>query len=205
MTNKTTEGYVKYTAEHTRAPALEPPLWEELNRARTRLHDCGLIGMYPNGTGYGNVSIRFRGDAFLITGTATGAPRILTPSGYCLVTAVDMAGNRIASRGPVKASAESMTHGAVYAACPGAVCVIHIHNRNIFDGMLNAHYPSTPEDAAYGTPELAFAIGEQVQQAAEPEGTIVLAGHEEGVVSYGISVGNALHLIEELYRKFAAA
>jgi ribulose-5-phosphate 4-epimerase/fuculose-1-phosphate aldolase len=98
-----------------------------------------------------------------------------------------------------------MTHGAIYAACPEAVCVIHIHNRKIFDGMLNDHYPSTPEEAGYGTPEMAYAIAEQVKQATGPEGTIVLAGHEEGAVSYGISVGNALNLIEELYRKFADA
>jgi ribulose-5-phosphate 4-epimerase/fuculose-1-phosphate aldolase len=159
--------------------------------------------MYPNGIGYGNVSIRVKGNEFLITGTATGAPRILTVNEYCLVTSIDIAGNRITSSGPVKASAESMTHGAVYRSCPEAVCVIHIHNLKIFDAMLRAGFPSTPVEAAYGTPEMAYAVSECVRQASQ--GTIVLAGHEEGVISYGVSVESALNLIEELYRKFSAA
>jgi ribulose-5-phosphate 4-epimerase/fuculose-1-phosphate aldolase len=199
------EGYVKYTAEHIQSPAFEPPLWGELNRVRTRLHDLGLIGMYPNGIGYGNVSIRLKENEFLITGTATGARRILTVNEYCLVTSIDIAANRITSSGPVKASAESMTHGAIYRSCPEAVCVIHIHNLKIFNAMLCARFLSTPAEAAYGTPEMAYAIGECVRQAAQSEGTIVLTGHEEGVISYGVSVESALNLIEELYRKFAAA
>jgi ribulose-5-phosphate 4-epimerase/fuculose-1-phosphate aldolase len=198
------EGYVKYTADHTEAPAGDWPFWGDLNLARTRLHDLGLLGVYPNGIGYGNLSARTGGNGFLISGTATGAARVLSADGYCLVNSVDIARNRILSSGPIRASSESMTHGAVYLACPEARCVIHIHHRKIFDALLRSSCPSTPASAAYGTPALAYGVMECVNRGKGPEGVIVLAGHEEGLISYGVSVGNALNLIEELYRQFAA-
>jgi ribulose-5-phosphate 4-epimerase/fuculose-1-phosphate aldolase len=197
------EGYVKYSADYRPAPALEPPRWGELNRARTRLYDLGLVGVYPGGIGYGNVSIRVRGDEFLISGTATGAARVLSLRDYCLVGSVDIPGNRISASGPVMASSEAMTHGALYCSRPEVFCVIHVHSREIFDQMLRGSYPSTPAEAAYGTPEMAWAVSERAKREG-PEGTILLAGHDEGLISYGASVEKALSLIEELYRRFAA-
>jgi ribulose-5-phosphate 4-epimerase/fuculose-1-phosphate aldolase len=196
------EGYVKYTASHTPAPALAHPLWAELNEARTRLHDLGLLGIYPDGIGFGNVSIRLEGDRFLITGTATGAPRELSPGDYCLVSSVDITRNRIVSSGPVKASSESMTHGAIYQACPRAMCVLHIHCREIFDGMLRDGCLSTPAAAEYGTPAMARAIAGCAGKGEKSEGSIVLAGHDEGVIAYGPSVERALELVLALYHTY---
>jgi ribulose-5-phosphate 4-epimerase/fuculose-1-phosphate aldolase len=136
------------------------------------------------------------GEEFLISGTATGAKRELSPNEYCLVRFCDIEGNRVRSFGPIQASSESMSHGAIYCACPKAACVIHIHSNTIFSGMLRDDLLSTPKEAAYGTPEMARAISNAV---GKDPGQIVLAGHDEGVITWGTSVAEALALVMELY------
>ena len=200
MTNG--EGYVKYTAEHRMAPAITVPHWAELNEARTKLHHLGLVGANADGVSFGNLSIRLQGDQFLISGTATGASPVLDPDHYCLISSFDIERNRVLSTGPVQPSSESMTHGAVYRSCPGANTVMHIHSREIFDGMVRDRFPATPENAAYGTPEIALAIGNCVQALDSDEGCIVLLGHDEGVIAYGPSVERAFMLIRELYDRY---
>ena len=198
------EGYVKYTAEHSAAGAKEPPKWQELNEARTRLHQLGLIGINPSGIGFGNISIRFHKDDFLISGTATGASPELSPDHYCLVRSFDIEKNRVVSEGPIQASSESMTHGVIYRSCQTANCVIHIHSRAIFDGMvMDKHRPSTPESAKYGTPEIAEAVAKAVQEQGD-EGQIVMLGHDEGVMCYGATVEKALALTLELHARYIA-
>jgi hypothetical protein len=194
------EGSVKYTARHIPAPPFEVQGWQELNRIRTSLYDMQLIGAYPDGVGFGNISIRVSKNQFLISGTATGASRVLTPRGYCLVSSIDIAGNTVESRGPVQASSESMTHGALYESCQDIRCVIHIHSRLIFDGMIRDRCPSTPRDILYGTPEMAYAVIRCVQDGQE--GVIVLSGHDEGVLSYSANPGRSFHFIKELYNKY---
>jgi ribulose-5-phosphate 4-epimerase/fuculose-1-phosphate aldolase len=194
------EGYVKYTAEHIRAPAMNHPLWSVLNDARTRLYDLGLIGVYQSGIGFGNVSIRFEGDQFLISGTATGSKRVLIPDDYCLVRSCDIEGNSVRSFGPIQASSESMSHSAIYRACQKAASVIHIHSKTIFEGMLRDNLRSTPKTAAYGTPEMARAISIAV---GKDHGQIVLAGHDEGVITWGVSIDEALAGVLELNDKYS--
>ena len=184
------------------APAIETTYFEELNRARTKLRELGLVGAASNGIGFGNISIRIKGDEFLISGTATGASPVLGPDGYCLITSFDAGKNCVVSTGPVKPSSETMTHGVIYQSCPNANCVIHIHSRTIFDGMIRDTYPATPESAAYGTPEIAFAIGKLILESPKNEGSIVLAGHDEGVIVYAATIERALFLIEKLYNKY---
>jgi ribulose-5-phosphate 4-epimerase/fuculose-1-phosphate aldolase len=204
MDDSKKEGYVKYTAEHTPAAAMaaEVPGWKELDEGRTRLYDLGLIGALPGGVGFGNTSVRMGDGIFLISGTATGGRRTLGADGYCAVKAFDIEKNRVASFGPVRASAESMSHGAVYLACPSARSVIHIHSRKIFDAMLRDGYPRTSVDALYGTPEMARAIAACVKEQGASRGLIVMEGHDEGVIAYGESVKEALDLILELYHKY---
>ncbi|MCL2270454.1 MAG: class II aldolase/adducin family protein [Treponema sp.] len=197
------EGYVKYSVEHSTAPAIDIPNWKELNDARTRLYQLGLVGSH-NGIGFGNLSIRYKGNEFFISGTATGALPVLGPDGYCLIRSFDIEQNRVVSAGPVQPSSESMTHGAVYHSCSGVNCVIHIHSRVIFDGMVRDGFPAAPENAAYGTPEIALAIGKCARETDGDEGRIVLLGHDEGVIAYGPSVERALMLILELHTQYQA-
>ena len=196
------EGYVKYTAEHKTGPAIEVPRWTELNDARTRLHKLGLLGVTAGGIGFGNLSIRYQGNEFLISGTATGAAPVLDLSGYCLVNSFDLRRNHVVTTGPIQASSESMTHGAVYQSCSETNCVIHIHSRKIFDKMILDNYSYTPKDAEYGSPEIALAIGVCVHDSGKNEGQIVLIGHDEGVIVYGPSVERAFNLVLELNSKY---
>jgi len=200
------EGYVKFTARHENSPipqaALAARQLPELNEARTKCFSLGLVGVYPNGIGYGNVSIRAHDDEFLISGTATGTKPVLSNEDFCLVKSFDIARNSIVSRGLIQASSESMTHGAVYRAGRGVNCVIHIHSKKIFDGLLRNDYPFTPKIAAFGTPEIALAIEKCVEKIGGDEGQIVLAGHDEGIIAYGANIERALHLTLELHNKY---
>jgi ribulose-5-phosphate 4-epimerase/fuculose-1-phosphate aldolase len=185
------EGYVKFTLESDPGPPPELPVIAELNRVRTELVDLALIGMYPSGIGYGNVSIRV-GDSFWISGTATGGKRTLAPEDYARVVAADLERNTVRSLGTVRASSESMTHAAVYDARPDLTAVLHVHSRSLFRFMLEREYPRTPTTTPYGTPEMAGEIGNLVRGGTDPAGVIVMAGHEEGVLSYGTSLDEAL-------------
>jgi ribulose-5-phosphate 4-epimerase/fuculose-1-phosphate aldolase len=200
------EGYVKFTARHENAQipqaAFAARRLPELNEARKKCFTLGLVGVYSNGIGYGNLSIRVRDDEFLVSGTATGAKPVLNNEDYCLVKSFDIARNSIASRGLVQASSESMTHGAVYRAGHGVNCVIHIHSKKIFDGLLRDNYPFTPKIAAFGTPEIALAIEKCVEKIGSDEGQIVLAGHDEGIIVYGANLERALHLMLVLHNKY---
>jgi hypothetical protein len=209
MTGGTTEGAVKYRAIHTMTPAVEVPHWEELDGIRTALYDLRLLGVYENGIGYGNVSMRLTAagpipsGAFFISGTSTGAVRTLGIEGYCTVLSADISRSRIVSAGPVRASSESMTHSAVYGSCPRVNCVIHIHNRQIFKGMIDDRCSATPQDAEYGTPEIALAIGGCVNK--EGEGDIVLKGHHEGLISYAPSIKAAYNRVLNLYNVYGGS
>ncbi|GHU16449.1 hypothetical protein FACS1894163_05840 [Spirochaetia bacterium] len=196
------EGYVKYFAEHSPGPSIEPPLWKNLNDVRTKLHDLSLVGVNAKGIAFGNVSIRMEDNQFLISGTSTGTERILAADKYCLVISVTIAANKITSKGPIHASSESMTHGAIYESCPEAKSVIHIHDRAIFDGMRKDHCLATPVSAEYGTPEIAVAIAHCVRQWGKPEGALVLAGHDEGVIAYSSSPEKAFDIIQALFDKY---
>ena len=190
------EGYIKFTVRLTPGdlPACEG--LTRLNEVRTELHDLGLVGAYPDGIGYGNVSIRLADSAtFIISGTATGATRELASADYCRVDAFDLARNEVFCTGRVRASSESMSHGAVYQTNPAIRCVIHVHSRALFDFMLANGHPRTSELAAFGTPELAEEIAQLVQAGDLPRGVIVTAGHEEGVIAYGRDVAEARELL----------
>ena len=198
--NAIDEGYIKFTVHLTDGPAPTHPDLDELNRARTQLHDLGLIGMYPNGIGYGNISLRANDPAkFIISGSATGDKRVLDAEEYCLVDSFNLATNEVLCTGQIKASSESMSHGAVYRASPDARCVIHIHNRELFDFMLAGSYPRTSATAAFGTPELAKEIGKL--SVTSPKGEIfATAGHEEGIIAYGPTIADALRKTLDLLK-----
>lgn len=152
------DGYVKYKARHIWGAQPDHPLLPDLDALRTELHDMGLVGALPDGTGFGNVSLRTGEDTFLITGTGTGKKRCLGPAGYCTVTSFAIMSNEVSSQGPVRASSEALTHGAIYAAKKTARCVVHVHSRILFDSLQNAGHYATPAEAAYGTPALALAV-----------------------------------------------
>lgn len=195
------EGTIKYRAQRAEGMIPEHAGFDGLNRCRTELYDLNLIGVYPNGIGFGNVSIRVKESQFIISGSATGSIRVLSKEHYALVASFDLTQNSVTSIGKIDASSESMSHGAVYRAIPAANAVIHIHSRHLFDFMRAENAPETEEDIPFGTPELASAIAALVMARGTNEGIFVTAGHDEGIIAYGESVEAALALVKAVYAK----
>ena len=82
------EGYVKYVAERRDGIVPHSAQLDELNQARTALFDLGLIGVYPDGVGYGNLSFRNSGNQFVITASATGTYSVEITLNGCVASDV---------------------------------------------------------------------------------------------------------------------
>jgi ribulose-5-phosphate 4-epimerase/fuculose-1-phosphate aldolase len=186
------EGYVKYRCDWTRRLiTADPEHLAGLRRWRTRLRAAGLIGAYPDGVGFGNLSVRVSGHRFLITGSATGSLETLGIAHYALVTDFDFAGNTLACTGLTTASSESLSHAAIYTASSAAGAVIHVHSAALWHRHLNA-LPTTSEAIEYGTPEMALAIISLVENLGETgPNAVVMGGHRDGVVVFGHDLDEA--------------
>lgn len=179
------EGYIKFFCAHEAAPAPAHPWLPDLMRIRNEFHQLGLIGVLPDGIGYGNLSARIPGtDRFVITGSGTGLKFPIEEIHFCEVVAFDIGENRVVCRGPLPASSESMSHGAIYAARPDVGSVIHIHDRAMFRLLIREGAPQTPADTAFGTPEMARAVG-RLAATLPPAACLVMAGHEDGLIAFG--------------------
>jgi len=187
------EGYIKFELEWITAPPPSAASVEELNRWRKPLYDAGLIGQYEDiGIGFGNLSVRSQGDGhFIISGTQTGHLPQLEPRHYALVTAYDIAANRVCCEGEIKASSESMTHAALYELSDTIRAVAHVHSADLWRRHLDK-LPTTSADVSYGTPEMAEEFRRLYRESAfARDGIAVMAGHEEGVISIGRDMAEA--------------
>ena len=200
MQSSIDDGYIKYVSERRDGDVAWSQSLEALNRSRTDLFDLGLVGVYPNGVGFGNLSIRTVAGQFVITGSATGSSRVLQHAQFSLVESFSVARNTVQSRGTLHASSESMTHGAIYQGNPGVHCVIHIHSRLLFDTLLQQGYPATAADIPYGTPAMAHAVQQLVLAQQSLPAAFVMAGHDEGVVAYGADVPSVHALLIGLFQ-----
>lgn len=198
------DGVIKFRSVRRDGTVALPAGWDALNRCRSTLHDLGLIGVLPDGIGYGNLSLRGAGQQFVISASATGAARVLEAAQYSLVESFSVEDNCVHSVGPMPASSESLTHGAIYAAHPGVQCVLHGHHRGLFDWLLQNGWPATPADVAYGTPEMARAV--QALVAAQPALPVLfaMAGHQDGVVAYGRDIASTCALICDTLERTSA-
>ncbi|MCE7933746.1 MAG: class II aldolase/adducin family protein [Chlorobi bacterium CHB2] len=190
------EGYIKYRAQWTLAAPVAPELVAGLIHWRTKLFDAGLIGAYPDGIGYGNLSIRW-GKEFIITGTQTGTIRQIGPEHLAIVTQVDIPGNFLACSGPVQASSEAMTHAAIYRCDPSIQAVAHAHCRTRWARLLHT-IPTTDASVPYGTPQMALEF-QRLFRTENLGATRIaaMAGHEEGLISFGATIQEAAELLLE--------
>lgn len=187
------EGYVKYTSRWQPGPPVAADIAAELERWRRPLFEAGLIGIYRDlGIGFGNLSVRAPlPGQFVISGTQTGHLERTTAEHYALVTGCDIDANTVHCAGPVQASSEAMTHAAIYAIDPGIGAIVHGHSRVLWQRYLD-RLPTTRADVAYGTPEMANEFGRlHVEIDFDTRGVAVMAGHEEGLISFGTTLEEA--------------
>jgi L-ribulose-5-phosphate 4-epimerase len=179
------EGYVKFNCNWIPSNNIPVDKVAALNVWREVMYSKRLIGIYPDGIGFGNISMRCDGNTFLISGTATGGISRLNESHYSLVNEYDLAANSVTCVGPIKASSESLTHAMIYECSPGTNAVIHVHSLELWKRLLH-HVPTTTEHISYGTPAMANEMKRLFDETdLGKEKIIVMAGHMEGVISFG--------------------
>jgi ribulose-5-phosphate 4-epimerase/fuculose-1-phosphate aldolase len=200
------EGVIRFEVQHE-TRALEERVHGETVRIlvawREVLARLGLIGRDParyEGYGYGNVSARIgpMGDVgrgqrrFLVTGTQTGGRRDVTLADFCLVERYDLARNRVASCGLVRPSSESLTHGAIYDIAPAARVVLHGHAPEIWRSARALGIPIAHAHALNGTPGMALEVQRLYRESSlSATGILAMGGHEDGVISFGRTAGEA--------------
>lgn len=198
------EGVTKYNCifHKTEAPAEEAI--RTLNQYRNTLFTLGMIGVYPDGIGYGNVSRRADDPRqFWITGTQTGAKPVLDAADYCLVTQYDIQHNTVHCEGLIAASSESMTHAAVYALSPAIGAVIHVHHRPLWLAGRTG-LPTTAAEIPYGTPAMAYEMKRLFWDTRLSEEKILLMlGHDEGVISFGKDLSEAFEILKRVAGRFS--
>ncbi len=192
------EGVIKFECCWDKAPPLPAADLESLIQTRNELFMRRLIGVYPDGIGYGNLSVHRRPvPGFIISGTQTGHLATLRAEHFTRVTTYNVAENRVECRGPLKASSESLTHAMIYETLPEVAAVIHVHSRALWEKLMN-HVPTTSAAVPYGTPQMAKEIKRLAAKTPLRErGLLVMAGHEDGIITMGKDLAAARKILFE--------
>ena len=189
------EGVIKFNCHWTKSAPLEEAWIRDVNIWRDKLYRLGLIGVNEDGIGYGNISIRFRKNEFIISGSGTGKFKKLTEEHYALVTDYDVKKNAICSTGSIIASSESLTHAMIYEHASDVHAVMHVHHFKIWKKLLNT-LPATAQNIEYGTPEMANEIARLFnEQKLSQHKIFAMAGHYEGIVCFGKNLPQAGELL----------
>ncbi len=190
------QGYIKFQCRWIKAKPLSCLYLKELNYWRRILYQLGLIGADKHRIGFGNLSVRFKQtDQFIITGSRTGHLKKLFSQHYVKVTSYNGQENRLTCRGPIKASSESLSHGALYQSDPMVRAVIHIHQLKLWEKLVHSRI-ATSRKAEYGTPAMAEEIMKLLARKLVREKKIfAMAGHEGGIISFGSNISEAGEVI----------
>ncbi len=177
---------------------------------RSILRELAVVGRRDDrygGAGFGNLSARLnppssrRGHRrFLITGSQTGGVPNMTLEQFCVVESYDHLRNFVCSKGEVAPSSESLTHGAIYDMNPAIRFVFHGHSPEIWREAGRLRLPTTDASIPYGTSAMAHAVEQLYRTSSLAErGVLAMAGHEDGILSFGRSAQEAgLAMIREL-------
>lgn len=189
------EGVIKFNCHWTPSGPLDSALLEEINAWRDKLFALNLIGVTEDGIGYGNISIRFKENEFIISGSGTGRLDKLNESHYALVTDYSVAENSLRSTGPIIASSESLTHAMIYDNADSMHAVMHVHHDHLWNQLLR-RFPATAPGVEYGTPEMAREIVRLFKEEGLLKNRIfAMAGHHGGVVCFGRNLDEAGELL----------
>ena len=188
--------YIKFSCERVATEITSFGGLAELNAYRSKLLDLRLIGVAPNGIGFGNLSVREGATGnFYITGSATGGRHELTLADCAKVVARDFERNRIQYEGSALPSSESLTHAAIYESDATAGAVIHRHDFKLWTAVLN-EAPTASKAAEYGTPDMAHEIMRLFTRTdVRSRKIIVMAGHEGGLVTFGKDLEEAFAVL----------
>jgi len=186
MQNNPDEGYIKFHYEWI--PAMLPDIdLAELIHWRQKLYQAKLIGAYPDGIGYGNISMRYQDNQFIISASATGNHSQVDSSHFALVYDFDLDKNWLSCIGNLPASSESLSHAAIYSSSPQVNAIVHIHHLNLWKKYIH-RLPTSETKAKYGTPEMAYSLQKLILEENRDTGIIVMGGHEEGLLFYDSSL-----------------
>ncbi|NOY36703.1 MAG: class II aldolase/adducin family protein [Chlorobi bacterium] len=188
-----TEGYIKFDCRWSKLPVEIPEkLLTGIVEWRNVCFRLDLIGADNSGIGFGNISAGEPGKKiFYITGSATGIFPEITGKHISRVDGYSFVENNVFCSGQVKASAETLTHAAIYEADPDVHAVIHVHHRKYWQALMG-QVPATAEDITYGTPEMAEEIFRLFRETEVHEKkTIVMGGHPDGIITFGKDLDEA--------------
>ncbi|HPD81848.1 MAG TPA: class II aldolase/adducin family protein [Candidatus Pacearchaeota archaeon] len=192
------EGYIKFSCN--RIGNSSPKNIININRWRDKLYSLKLIGMYENGVGFGNISIRHK-KGFIITGSKTGGIERLTNKYYTKVTDYNFEKNSLNCTGEIDASSESLTHAAVYQSDSEIKAVIHVHNLGLWEKLIDK-IPTTNKKVEFGTPEMAKEILRLYQETdVKKKKILVMGGHKEGIICFGKSLDEAGSILIKYYNQ----
>jgi ribulose-5-phosphate 4-epimerase/fuculose-1-phosphate aldolase len=193
------EGYIKFQPIWQQRAAFPATELDNLRHWRQACYQRHWIGVYPDGIGFGNISERCFANSnhFYITGSATGGLAELSPKQVAKVTEVDADQNKLWCEGPILASSESMSHGAIYQELPWVQGVIHIHDLDFWQKLLH-QVPTTTADAPYGSPEMVSSIIDLLRTTELPQQQIfVMEGHVEGIFAFGKNLADAFGVLKQ--------
>ncbi len=191
------EGYSKFSCSRSPGEGATPEEAREIGRARSELVRAGLLGIHPDGVGFGNISKRRGGSkepVFAITGSRTGGLVRLSRKNYSIVTSFDIGKNHLSCTGSSDASSESLTHAECYRRAKWVGAILHVHSDSDWR-RLSGKIPSTPKNAEYGTPEIARSAGELASGGAR---AIRMGGHIGGLLFLGETLESALEKAKEI-------
>ena len=204
------DGVIKFeVSDFIKISDLPSREWGPIESVRLPLYKWNLIGEYlPEKIGFGNISLKQDYleyhqtglPQFIITGTQTGGKKELDGADYTRVLDFDLNSNCLKMMGAIKASSESLTHGAIYLIHPDIKAVIHIHSKSIWKKMMQDGLPTTDPSIPYGTVDMAKAV--QSLFPHQKEGMLAMGGHEDGVITFAESMQRCYELTSKLYLKY---
>ncbi len=81
--------------------------------------------------------------------------------------------------------------------------VIHIHSLELWQKLMHK-VPTSSADVPYGTPEMAYEIVRLYKETdLAQQRLLVMAGHKEGIISFGNNLAEAAQVILGVLKNFS--